>query len=227
MKILPFIILLVASFSCFSQSIDYKIAQLKSQKENLLVEKSSIESQIKALNDEIKELANEKTEIANSKIIAISEITMSGIVRENPTLGDNELFKLKKGTKVEVLAIEDDYYKIKHDNKIGYINNVFLYDPALVQMAKDTKQKIERSPRKSRLQILTEKYGSINATRIIKKEIWLGMTDEMARASIGSPDDINRTTYSFGVHEQWIYEGINYKNKYLYFEDGKLVTIQD
>ena len=35
--------------------------------------------------------------------------------------------------------------------------------------------------------------------------------------------DINKTTNKYSVSEQWVYEG----GSYLYFENGKLVTIQN
>lgn len=50
------------------------------------------------------------------------------------------------------------------------------------------------------------------------------MTDKMAKASLGNPDDINKSTGSWGVHEQWVYSK---KDIYLYFENGKLTSIQD
>lgn len=34
----------------------------------------------------------------------------------------------------------------------------------------------------------------------------MGMTAEMARENVGYPDDINKCTGSWEVHEQWIYE---------------------
>ena len=41
-------------------------------------------------------------------------------------------------------------------------------------------------------------------------------------SSWGKPRKVNRSTYTFGVHEQWVYDG-----GYLYFEDGKLTSIQN
>ena len=56
------------------------------------------------------------------------------------------------------------------------------------------------------------------------KGVKIGMTQEQVlESSWGEPEDINRTTYTFGVHEQWCYQGYNY----LYFEDGVLTTIQN
>ena len=48
------------------------------------------------------------------------------------------------------------------------------------------------------------------------------MTPRMVIESIGSPNDINKSTGSWGVHEQWVY-----RNKYLYFENGKLTSWQE
>jgi hypothetical protein len=61
------------------------------------------------------------------------------------------------------------------------------------------------------------------AARKKKEGVSIGMTTEEVRASSwGKPDRINRSTYSFGVHEQWVYDG-----GYLYFQDGKLTSIQN
>lgn len=57
-----------------------------------------------------------------------------------------------------------------------------------------------------------------------KRGVSIGMTqEEVLQSSWGKPEDINRSTYSFGVHEQWVYGGGNY----LYFENGKLTSIQN
>jgi hypothetical protein len=48
------------------------------------------------------------------------------------------------------------------------------------------------------------------------------MSKAMVEESWGEPNNINKTSGSFGVHEQWVY-----KDQYLYFENGKLTTIQD
>jgi len=57
----------------------------------------------------------------------------------------------------------------------------------------------------------------------------IGMTPTKVVKLLGKPDDINRSVYSFGVHEQWVYSvpGYSYKHRYLYFEDDKLTSWQD
>ena len=51
----------------------------------------------------------------------------------------------------------------------------------------------------------------------------IGMTAEMCREAWGTPDDINRSSGSWGVHEQWCYDW----GGYLYMENGKLTSIQN
>ena len=56
-----------------------------------------------------------------------------------------------------------------------------------------------------------------------KAGVTLGMSQEEVIQSVwGKPQKINRSTYTFGVHEQWVYGG-----GYLYFEDGVLKSIQN
>jgi len=54
--------------------------------------------------------------------------------------------------------------------------------------------------------------------------IWLGMTDEMARISMGAPRSVNSSVGSWGRHEQWVYGEYGYA--YLYFENGYLASWQ-
>lgn len=52
----------------------------------------------------------------------------------------------------------------------------------------------------------------------------IGMTkDEVINSTWGKPEDINKTTTRYGTTEQWCYSGY----KYIYFEDGKVTSIQD
>ena len=57
---------------------------------------------------------------------------------------------------------------------------------------------------------------------IAARKVRIGMTAEQAKASWGTPDDVNRTTTVNGVSEQWVYDG-----SYLYFDEGILTSIQN
>ena len=61
---------------------------------------------------------------------------------------------------------------------------------------------------------------------IVCGSVFIGMTAEQARAGWGAPSDINRTTGTFGVHEQWVY-GEYGERGFLYMEDGILTSIQN
>ena len=71
----------------------------------------------------------------------------------------------------------------------------------------------------------------LNSKNKYHHKLKLGMTEDQVIAAIGSPDDINRTTGSWGVREQWVYGGMiggrYFPSIYFYFSDGKLTNIQD
>lgn len=85
--------------------------------------------------------------------------------------------------------------------------------------ARIQREKEEREHKAS----LYQKYGKQTAGLILAGKVRIGMTREMCREAWGSPDDINRSSGSWGVHEQWVY-GLG---SYLYFENGILSSIQN
>ena len=58
--------------------------------------------------------------------------------------------------------------------------------------------------------------------RVSKREIWIGMSDEQARLSIGSPQRIHESITAAGRREVWAYPG----PLRLYFDGGRVVEIQ-
>ena len=70
-----------------------------------------------------------------------------------------------------------------------------------------------------------EAKAAAKAAAAIKKKqgVSIGMSQEdVIASSWGRPESINKSIYSFGVHEQWVYGGRNY----LYFKNGVLDSIQ-
>lgn len=113
-----------------------------------------------------------------------------------------------------------------HPDSKEYETANALYDKARKEAAEArARAEAERRAKMAPIERIMEKYGCDEdiATLIMNKQVRRGMTAEQCRASWGRPQDINRTTGSFGVHEQWVYDGYNY----LYFEDGILTTIQN
>lgn len=75
-----------------------------------------------------------------------------------------------------------------------------------------------------RVDKLIEAVGIEETEYVVSGEVHIGMEKELCELSWGKPDNINKTTYSFGVKEQWVYRE---KNAYLYFEDGKLTAFSE
>lgn len=78
-----------------------------------------------------------------------------------------------------------------------------------------------------RAKALMEKHGwdKDDCIAIASGKIKIGMTYDMVIAAWGRPSDINRTTSAYGTSEQWCYGDIG--GSYVYFDDGKVTTIQN
>lgn len=127
-----------------------------------------------------------------------------------------------------------DYFNVKenmyllqkyHPDASEYADANKIYKQAL----KDEEVEEKRAEAKRRAEMkpverIMEKYDCSQdmAESILKRRVKIGMTRDMARAAWGRPSDINRTVGTFGVHEQWCYDGC-----YLYFEDGILTSWQN
>lgn len=85
--------------------------------------------------------------------------------------------------------------------------------------AKEAQRKAELRERES---AMVKKYGKYNGRLIAQGKVAIGFTKQMCRDAWGEPKTIHTTTTRYGVKEQWVYSG-----GYLYFENGKLTTIQN
>jgi hypothetical protein len=92
------------------------------------------------------------------------------------------------------------------------------------QLKATNKQKEETNKQKeeARRSRIIKTYGNEIGQKILERKFWIGMTNKMAKESLGNPDEINRTVGSWGVHEQWVYG-----NTYLYFENSVLTSYQN
>lgn len=104
-----------------------------------------------------------------------------------------------------------DYYFV--NGKDTVIQSLYWYDSVLLKLIYSEAQYLT----------LEKKFG-VTVTRLIMVgRVWIGMSEAQAKASWGEPDSINTTTTRYSVSDQWVYD----KRGYLYFENGKLTTIQD
>ena len=90
-------------------------------------------------------------------------------------------------------------------------------------LAEQQKQIEDQQAKQERKLNLIKKFGKERAEQIFQHKVQIGMTADMCREAWGEPDNINRTTGSWGVHEQWCYDW----GGYLYIENGKLAAIQN
>ena len=76
-----------------------------------------------------------------------------------------------------------------------------------------------------RKRILLDKWGDELGQKINDGVIEIGFTEAMVEEAIGRPDSVNRTTYSYYMREQWVYNEGDYR--YIYLEDGIVTAIQN
>ena len=93
---------------------------------------------------------------------------------------------------------------------------------------KEHKEKIAKKKRENEL---SERYGEKNANKILRNKYWIGMTEKMARESLGWPDDIRNIETAFSKSTTYTYFKDFDKRRYstitLSFNEGVLTTIQD
>ena len=88
--------------------------------------------------------------------------------------------------------------------------------------ALEAKQDAEAHAKRLRT-IRSKGWSSAITALVIANKIQIGMTAEMVRLSWGEPEKINTTLTSRTRHEQWVYG----RGSYVYFEDGRVVSIQN
>lgn len=120
--------------------------------------------------------------------------------------------RLKKSKHKNFLLIEEFHKHQAVQNK--------LKAEAKAKAAKAATEAAKRE-RERKANIL-EKYGEYYGNLILQGKVVIGMYKQQCIDAIGNPKRINRTTTATTIYEQWVYSG-----RSLYFENGKLVTIQD
>lgn len=227
------LILLIPSVS-LAQETQNTIDSLESEKASLL-QQQLIEQQISDIERYITKLESQsELDKLDSGQIRVT-LSQNAHLREAPNALSESLFSTDLPLTVVVYEIageKQSYIKTSINSIVGYVSMIYISaaDKEKLSNLIDIKRKervqqnvLNKKRREAeRKKNLQEKYGARAADQIIQGKAWIGMTDDMARESWGEPRDINRTVYSFGVHEQWVYGN----GSYLYFEDGKLVTIQ-
>ena len=211
------------SFTSFSQ----EISELERKLDSLKLLKSAFQTKIEDIEIESNKIENLVRQIKFEKVIGETFYSVSGtkLIRRPDTY--EVLIHLPSNRKVKVLESNAKYYKINYNDSIGWVLRIALISETEKQKIiadKQAKELADKKQYEQNKETFVKKFGSEVAEKILYKRIWLGMTDEMARLSKGSPDKINRSVGPWGVHEQWVYD---FEDMYLYFENGILTSWQD
>lgn len=132
---------------------------------------------------------------------------------------DNTIFECKDVTFLEnkyysmVYILHNDTYGDFYAKEYGFKTLFITYEQYMAEQKADQQRKKQ----------LIAKYGQRNGQLIFDGKVRIGFSKAMCKEAWGEPEDINKTSGSWGVHEQWVYRNGNY----LYFENGKLTSIQN
>lgn len=126
----------------------------------------------------------------------------------SPLLLDKFINKLDK------FINKQDYIKQKELEKLQYAERERLLAE---EKARKEKERLEFE------KMIINKYGEYYGNLIIKKQVVIGMSDEMCRYAWGKPLRINTTIVEGLKSEQWVYSLYSY----LYFDNGILTAIQN
>jgi hypothetical protein len=106
--------------------------------------------------------------------------------------------------------------------KSWFLNDLLAAQAVREKAIKDAERIAKSKLAAKRRSTIINKYGATLGKIILEGKVRIGMTKEMAIDAWGKPNDINKTITRYAVSEQWVYDG-----GYLYFENGKLTTIQN
>ena len=250
MKYFLIIILTGLTLNSFCQDDSLTLVKLNMKRQNLKNEIGRLQDSLKKIDKSISYLESNlvlhkygATNYTKAYLYNVNK------VRKQPDPMSEIIGSIDPNVAVELIDFNSiGYWLIKSDNMVGFTSSVYLKmtdeieelqaafternelqmerelekeKMAAVERQKNTNAKLKANLAQRKKNLIA-KYGEKNGTRIFNGHYWLGMTDDMARESLGRPSDINRTVGSFGVHEQWVYY-----NTYLYFENGILTTYQN
>ena len=157
------------------------------------------------------------------------EILLESFEKQKKIADEERERKLKEIEKSKKDSLWNIEYQIEQE-RLKELSRVYLKEREKEKELKklriqeeEKKQLEERKAMSIKLDRYTKQYGEEIAYKLIGNQYWIGMTDEMARLSLGYPKDVNRTVGIWGTSEQWVYS----MDLMLYFENGILKNYQN
>jgi len=236
MRALIIVLFNILSFCAIGQmSLDEQELDLL-DKEKVLLEKEikKIKLIYDSLNTNLKRVARQKKllESRNNSFSIKATLKMNGYIYPEPNYDTEKIVKILKNQSVTLISYSPGYFLI--DEPRGYllamavINNKEIeavIKTSEQQKIKERKELVRKRAQKEdsvAMNKYSSQYGKEIAMKIVRKQYWIGMSTDMAKYSLGTPKDINKTVGSWGIHEQWVYS----MDFILYFENGKLKSYQ-
>jgi len=237
------ILVVLVPFGAYSQDLDslkLAIIELKYQRVMFQKELDSIDLQILDIEKRIHEqrlLSAEK----GFKGKVYSQLDLY----KTPSLSGKKvtLASIPKNTILLVLGEINGFYKTNYNGVNGYIRSyqftldkyedkAFLHSQAIeisdeiLKAEQEEKAQKEREQALKKVQDIRSKYSDKTAQRLLDKEIWIGMTEEMLYYSRGYPNETTRQVGSWGIHKTCIY-GEFPNCTYRFIKNGKLTGWSD
>jgi hypothetical protein len=205
------------------------------------------------IQEEIKHLQNleylSKFKIKFDELTMLTTLSTDGKLRKSSHPLSDVITHLKKNDTVKLTDYQEGYWVVNKDQYFGYLSEAYINDTEEIKifreeiirkneeyrikkeneaaekkrMQNEKLVSMQKQKRNEYRQKILQEYGSVTGQKLLDGYYWLGMTNEMARISLGNPRNINRSVGSWGIHEQWVYGG----GKYLYFENGILTSFQN
>lgn len=220
---------------CLSQTTDEKILELEEKKRVLL-------DSVQKIDQEIYDLEANRIYDSLSDSLLVVETRKGGKLK--PKKLTSEVLKiLEEGEKIiiDINSYEEGYFKACFGETCGYINELWLKKTGKYKEFHDlmikkkelafekrelekerSKTTFEDREKKREIDCL-KKYSEETCKKLMRRDYWIGMTEEQAIISRGRPEEINRSVGSWGTHEQWIYP----YGLYFYFRNGRLSSYQN
>ena len=232
-----FILIFLTSSLARAQEYVEQIKKLENSKKQISEKIILLNDSIKKIELKINTLKSkdfQKT-ISDSSLVAVAR--KNAKIKKTPNILGEIILTLGEDKKVIILDYHNDFFGVCVDSICGYMSEVWIIanekTREFVKIKRQQEKEIERLKDERKLREedaeyakiekgYLKKYGKVVYEKLKKGHYWIGMSDEMALISLGSPNDNNRSVGSWGVHEQWVYNGL-----YLYFENGKLKSYQN
>ena len=124
----------------------------------------------------------------------------------------NVVTTIPAGTKIHLKGeFHNGLHKVNYDTLSGWVADVWLKEPVTPRVINQPSERYVR---------LSELYGPQYAAKLIRGEVWIGITKTMAEEALGRPNRKRSTESSAGKVETW-----EYKDKWLIFWGNELNTI--